>query len=415
MSGFVTRTLSRNEAIGVLMKDLCLPWPKDIRRNVPLADAVGFPVAQDLIAKTPNPPFSRSLRDGYAVRSEDLVGANETFPVFLTLCGEVPMGNMPDISVLKENAALVHTGGAIPPGADSVIMLEDISESGKMIEVRKTVQAGDNILFEGEEFESGHVIIRAGDIVDFRNIGSIAACGFSCLDLLEPRIAVISTGDEVVPVCTEPLPPGKIRDSNSAVILAHLARAGVKADFMGITGDDHGELEAIFHMALESHSAVILSGGSSVSVRDHSVSLLKTLGGYGEKDLPVRGLNISPGKPTLASGDAVKKKMAVCLPGHPHSCSVVTATFLIPLLRAMYFGKPDDLFTKVFLPASSDIIGKSGVEEFIPFCVDQNGEALPIWGKSGYVLALKSSDGFIRLPEESETVRRGNDVEVWFW
>ena len=179
MSGFVTRTLSRNEAIGVLIKDMGFPWSLDVIRNVPLVEAVGFPVAFDLTAQTPSPPFSRSLRDGYAVRAEDLVGANESSPVFLSVCGEVPMGNMPVFPVHRENAALVHTGGAIPDGADSVIMLEDISESGSMIEVRKTLQSGDNILFEGEEFGSGHVIIRAGDIVDFRNIGSIAACGFS--------------------------------------------------------------------------------------------------------------------------------------------------------------------------------------------------------------------------------------------
>jgi len=413
MSGFVTRTLSRNEAIGLLMRDLGLPWSLGVRRSVPLVEAVGFPVAFDLIAQTPSPPFSRSLRDGYAVRAADLVGANESSPVFLSVCGEVPMGNMPDISVLRESAALVHTGGAIPDGADSVIMLEDISESGSLIEVRKTLQAGDNVLFEGEEFVNGHVIIRTGDVVDFRNIGSIAACGFSHIDILEPKVAIISTGDEVVPADTEFLPPGKIRDSNSAVIAAHLVRAGIKADFLGITGDDLGESELIFHSALESHDVVILSGGSSVSVRDHSVSLLKTLGKNNE--LPVRGLNISPGKPTLASGDASAKKLAVCLPGHPHSCSVVTATFLVPLLRAVYSGKPDDLFRKVFLPTSADIIGKSGVEEFIPFLIDQNGEALPIWGKSGYVLALNSSSGFIRLPEEAETIRRGNDVEVWIW
>lgn len=415
MSGFVTKTLSRDEAISVLMNDLGFPWSFDVRRNVPLAEAVGCPIASDLISRTPSPPFSRSLRDGYAVRSVDMIGASESSPVFLSVCGEIPMGDMPDITVLEDNAALVHTGGAIPAGADSVIMLEDVSESGILIEVRKTVQVGDNVLLEGEEFERGHVIIRAGDMVDFRNIGSIAACGYSHVNLLEPKVAIISTGDEVVPVCTEPLLPGKIRDSNSAVIYGHLARAGIKANLLGITGDDPGELEKAFNSALKSHDVVILSGGSSVSVRDYSVSLLKTLCDCEDNELPVRGLNISPGKPTLASGDAVRKRLAVCLPGHPHSCSVVAATFLIPLLRAMSSGKPDDLFRKIFLTASADIIGRSGVEEFIPFRIDRNGDAYPVWGKSGYVLALNSSDGFIRLPVESETVRRGKDVEVWLW
>ncbi|MDO9508051.1 MAG: molybdopterin molybdotransferase MoeA [Thermovirgaceae bacterium] len=409
------RTLSREEAIGKLAEDLGFPWVLKVKRNIPLEEAIGFPIAKDLVAQTASPPFSRSLRDGYAVRSGDLVGASESSPVFLSVCGEVPMGMMPDVSVPQENAALVHTGGAIPFGADAVIMLEDISDSGKMIEVRKSVQVADNILLEGEEFERGHLILRTGEIVNFRNIGSIAACGFHAVDLIDLRVAIISTGDEIVPAGTVDLPPGKIRDSNSAVIMAQLYRAGIRGNFLGIAGDDPHELGLAFNGALESHDVVLLSGGSSVSVRDHSVSLLKTLGNNPDYDLPVRGLNISPGKPTIASGDAARKKLAVCLPGHPHSCSVVTAVFLIPLLRTMYSGKPDDLFRKVFLPASSDIIGKNGVEEFIPVRIDRQGEAFPLWGKSGYVLALDSSDGFIRLPEEAETVRRGKNVEVWLW
>ena len=415
MTDFVIRTLSREEAIGKLAANLGFPWALNVKRNVPLEKAIGFPLAEDLISRTPNPPFSRSLRDGYAVRSQDIVGASDSSPVFLYISGEVPMGRMPDISVPRENAALVHTGGAIPQGADSVIMIENTSESGRMVEIRKSVQEGENILFEGEEFEKGHLILRAGEIVNFKNIGSIATCGFQTVDIIDLRVAIISTGDEIVPAGIVDLPPGQIRDSNSSAILALLYRAGIRGDFLGIVGDDQRELERAFSAALESHDVVILSGGSSVSVRDHSLSLLKTLGDNDRNGLPVRGLNISPGKPTIVSGDGSKRKLAICLPGHPLSCSVVTAVFLIPLLRTIYSGNPDDLFRKIFLPASIDIIGKNGIEEFIPVRIDPRGKAFPLWGKSGYVLALNTSDGFIRLPEESETVRRGNDVEVWLW
>jgi molybdopterin molybdotransferase len=415
MSDFVTRTLSRNLAIDILSQSLGFPWLLPFRRNIPLMDSNGFMLASDLFSKTPSPPFTRSLRDGYAVRSDDLVGASEASPVFLDICGEVPMGYLPQFSVSKNSAAIVHTGGSIPPGADSVIMLEKVSESGSMIEVKSTLQSGDNIIVEGEEFRKGHPIARKGDIIDFRNIGSLASCGFSHLDLIEPKTAIISTGDEVVPFCTETLTAGKIRDCNSAVIYSNLARIGIRSNYLGITGDDPEALEKTFNYALDSHDVVILSGGSSVSVRDHSVSLLKTLTDPAEMDIPVRGLNISPGKPTLAAGDAKRKKLAVCLPGHPHSCSVVVATFLVPLLRAMCSGRPDNLFRVVFIPAASDIIGRSGVEEFIPCRISEGGSVTPLWGKSGYVLALGSSDGLLRLPEEAETIRKGNDVEVWLW
>jgi len=415
MSGFVTRTLTRNMAIEILSQGLGFPWILNTRRNVPLLESNGFMLASDLFSKTSSPPFTRSLRDGYAVRSVDLVGASDASPVFLDICGEVPMGHLPRFSVRKNSAAIVHTGGSIPPGADSVIMLEKVSESGSMIEVKSTLQSGDNIIIEGEEFKEGHLIAMKGDIIDFRNMGCLASCGFSHLDLLEPTAAIISTGDEVVPFCTQILPVGKIRDCNSAAIFANLARIGISSKYLGITGDDPEALEEAFKYALDSHDVVILSGGSSVSVRDHSVSLLKTLTGSPEMDIPVKGLNISPGKPTLAAGDAKRKKLAVCLPGHPHSCSVVAATFLVPLLRAMCSGRPENLFREVFIPAASDIISRSGVEEFIPCKIEEDGSVAPLWGKSGYVLALGSSDGLLRLPEEAETIRKGNDVEVWLW
>ncbi|HRV70549.1 MAG TPA: molybdopterin molybdotransferase MoeA [Thermovirgaceae bacterium] len=414
MSGFVTRTFSRGEAIEKIAGLMGFPWVFELSEPIPLEKAIGYPSGEDLISETPNPPFNRSLRDGYAVCSEDLTGTSESSPVFLTLCGEVPMGKLPEFNISRGCAALVHTGGAIPEGADAVVMIEDTSESGSAVEIRKSIQSGENVLIEGEEFLTGQVIVEKGEIFNFRNIGSVASCGFAKVRLVDLKIAVISTGDEIVPVGIPELLPGMIRDSNSSVIMAHLLRAGFRSRFMGIAGDDPGRLGDLFHEALAGNDVVLLSGGSSVSVRDHSVELLRTLGEF-EGDVPVRGLNISPGKPTIVSGNASKKKIAVCLPGHPHSCSVICATFLVPLLRSAVRGKQEELFKKIRLPAASDIIGKSGVEEFIPARIDSNGEALPLWGKSGYVMALNSSDGFIRLSEQEETVRCGKKVEVWLW
>ncbi|HCR38792.1 MAG TPA: molybdopterin molybdenumtransferase MoeA [Synergistaceae bacterium] len=412
MSGFVTRTLSRNEAILELSRRMGFPWAVAVRQKVPLGDALGLAVGDDVIALDPSPPYDRSLRDGFAVRSSDLVGAGEASPVFLTVCGEVPMGRIPDLKVEREEAVLVHTGGAIPAGADSVVMLEDTSLVGDLLEVRRSVQKGENLLLEGEEYGRGHRLIRKGDILDHRNIAAVASCGAVAVTVCDLRVAIMSTGDEIVPADSQHIVAGMIRDTNSSIIMANMARAGIKGVSLGVVGDDPEKLRATFNDALESFDVLVMSGGSSVSTRDHSLMLLRELGGG---DVPVRGLNISPGKPTIVSGDPSRKKMAVCLPGHPHSCAVVSSTFLVPLISSLIMGEPIDRFRKVFLPAEEDVIGRSGVEEFIPVRIGPKGEAMPLWARSGYLLAMSGSDGLIRLPENMETLRRGASVEVWLW
>lgn len=412
MSGFVTRTISRDDALSLLSERMAFPWDIPVRRDVPIIEAIGSALGADIRASSPSPPFNRSLRDGFAVRSGDLPGASPASPVFLSICGEVPMGDMPTFRVSREEAAVVHTGGAIPEGTDAVIMTEDTSSTGSILEVRKSVQSGENMVFRGEEFEEGDTILKKGDILDFRNIASLAASGFDKVVIADLKVAIISTGDEIVPVETREIRPGMIRDSNSSGILASLARAGFKGEIIGIVRDDPFKLGSVFNDTIGKFDVVVLSGGSSISVRDHSTRLL---GSLAKGEIPVRGLNISPGKPTIASGDPDRKKMAICLPGHPLSCAVITETFLVPLLSAMMTGKARDMFRKVSLKASTDIVGKSGVEEFIPAMVDSEGGIVPLWGKSGYLLALGRSDGLLRLPEDVETLRKGENVEVWLW
>ena len=412
MSGFVTNTLSREEALRTLAQQMRFPWPVAVREGIPIEEALGLALGADVIAPEESPPFDRSLRDGYAVRSMDLIGTSDASPAFLALRGEVPMGTVPLMDVGSEEAVLVHTGSAIPPGADSIVMLEDTSLAGNLLEVRRSVQKGENLLLKGEEYGRGQRLARKGEILDFRNIPALASCGQATTVVCDLGIAVISTGDEIVPADTNHIEPGMIRDANSFTIMANLARAGFRSESLGIVPDDPEKLKKAFHRALGEFDVVILSGGSSVSARDHSVLLLRELGGG---KLIVRGLNISPGKPTIVSGDPARKKLGVCLPGHPHSCAVIASTFLVPLISSLIMGEPQDLFRKILLPAGEDIIGRSGVEEFIPLKIGTEGEARPLWAKSGFLLGMGNSDGLIRLPENMETLRKGTPVEVWLW
>lgn len=412
MSDFVTRTLPRDEALHTLAQGMGFPWPVGVREGIPIHEALGLVLGADIIAPDASPPFDRSLRDGFAVRSVDLIGVSDASPAFLNLRGEVPMGSIPKIRVGPEEAVQVHTGSALPAGADSIVMLEDTSLAGMLLEVRKPVQKGENLLLKGEEFSKGQKLARKGDILDFRNISALASCGQVAATVCDLGVAIISTGDEIVPAGVKQIQPGMIRDVNSSIILANLARAGIGGEFLGIVPDDPKELKKVFDQALEKFDVLVLSGGSSVSARDHSVLLLRELG---KGELIVRGLNISPGKPTIVSGDPSRKKLAVCLPGHPHSCAIIALTFLVPLISSLIMGKPLDLFRKMSLPAGEDIIGKSGVEEFIPLKIGPEGEARPSWAKSGFLLGMGGSDGLIRLPENTETLRKGSLVEVWLW
>ena len=408
----MTRILSRDEALYAVAQGMGFPWPVNVRERIPIREALGLALGADVIAFDGSPPFDRSLRDGFAVRSMDLIGVSAASPGFLSLRGEVPMGSIPQIRVGPEEAVQVHTGSALPPGADSIVMLEDTSPAGMLLEVRKSVQKGENLLLKGEEYRRGQKLARKGEILDFRNISALASCGQVTATVCDLVVGIISTGDEIVPADVGYVQRGMIRDVNSSIVLANLARAGIRGEFLGIVPDEPKELKRIFNKALERFDVLVLSGGSSVSARDHSALLLQELG---KGELIVRGLNISPGKPTIVSGDPSKKKLALCLPGHPHSCAVIASTFLVPLISSLIMGEPLDLFRKISIPAGEDIIGKSGVEEFIPLKIGPEGEARPAWAKSGFLLSMAGTDGLIRLPENTETLRKGALVEVWLW
>lgn len=322
------------------------------------------------------------------------------------------MGAVPNIKVSEGEAALVYTGGAIPEGADAVVMVEHTSVLQNTLEVRKSVQRGENIICKGEDVAKGKLLLKKNSIFDFRSASLLSGLGISKINILDLSVGVVSTGDEVVPEDTPFVEPGKIRDSNSTMIGALLKREGYQVRKYGIALDDLEDLMKLTNKAMDENDVVILSGGSSVSSRDFTIDVMNNIG---EPGLVLRGLNISPGKPTLVGGNKNNRKLLIGLPGHPLSCSVVMLTFVLSLLASMIGAEKDTLWQKkIFIPAGKDIYGRSGVEEFIPAVL--NGETVyPSMAKSGFISALRSADGLVRLPENRETVRKGEPVEVWLW
>lgn len=411
MAGFVKEVTSRKRALEDITERLLFPWGYPVR-ELPLGEAVGRRSASEIINDRPYPPFSRSLRDGYAVRHLDAAGATPGTPLFLTKTGEVSMGVCPDFEISPSEAAAIPTGGILPKGADAVVMLEDTELAGGWVEVRRGVQAGENIILEGEEIHRGERLLVMGGMVDFKTIGMLATAGVSSISVIDLRISILSTGDEIVPVETKELPPGCIRDVNGWNLKALLSRYGFEAKYRGIANDDGAEFERRFHEELADCDLLILSGGSSVGVRDHCSEMLASLP---EPGLLVRGLNIVPGKPTLIAADAAAKKLVVSLPGHPLSCLAVAFTVLLPLLMRRIGAEERECGTRLRLRLARDLAARTGPEEFVPCVLGADGSVAPIAAKSGYISALAKASGFICIPEDRETIRAGEDAEVWLW
>ena len=411
MAGFVKKVISRRAALEEIKKELGFPW--DMKNaELPLSESIGKRCAEDIVCPAPYPPFDRSLRDGYAVRHEDANGATPGTPLFLTQKGDVAMGEVPKFKISAFEAAAIPTGGIMPEGADAVVMLEDTDSTGGWIEIRRGVQAKENIIMRGEELAVGQLLLKKGALIDFKNIGMLSTVGMTRVPVLSPKISILSTGDEIVPVETSDVPPGCIRDVNGWNIKALLHRWGFEAQYKGIASDEGGEFEKRFHDELAECDILILSGGSSVGVRDHCSQLLEKLP---EPGLIMRGLNIVPGKPTLAAGDRAGKKVVVSLPGHPLSCLTVAFVFLLPLLSEMTVGGGFTCGLHTRLPLSQDLAAHTGPEEFVPCAVGPDGRVTPITAKSGYISALSKACGLICIPEDKETLRAGEETEVWLW
>jgi len=409
MSGFVKELFPRMDAIEYAARELRFPWP--IRsESLSLENGFGRRCGSPLVSRVDYPPFSRSTRDGYALRSGDVAGASDTSPVFLRVGGEIPMGAEVHLSLEGGECVAVHTGGMIPRGADAVVMLEDTVRTGNWLEVRKSLQSGENVIFKGEEIAFGSEILAVGEMLDYRNVGVLATLGSSFFDALDLKIGILSTGDEIVPADTLDLPAGKVRDANACFLEFLLARHGFPARRLGIVPDRKEALEESVLEGLEENDVLLVSGGSSVSTRDHCSEILENLP---EPGLLVRGVNMSPGKPLLIAGSLARKRLVLGLPGHPLSCSIVAITVLLPLLHRLIGSKEAPLKSS-FASLSSDVIGKAGVEEFVPALMVA-GKARPVPGKSGYVGVLREARGLIRLTETEETRRAGDTVEVLEW
>lgn len=382
--------------------------------TVPLGNAFGRILSQDIVSPEDLPGFYRSSMDGYAVRAKDTFGATETLPTILEVSGEVCMGKKPAVALEPGEAVKMPTGGMLPQGADGVVMVEYCHELDQStIEVARAISPLENVILPDDDFKKGVPVLKKGRRpLRPQDLGVMAGLGLSQATVHKrPRVAILSTGDEVIPVTQSP-EPGEVRDINSYTLSAFCQQSGAEPVNLGLCRDDSEEIKDKVERGLQEADTVWISGGSSVGVMDLT---LKVFESFENGKLLVHGISISPGKPTIIA--RIGSKAIFGLPGHTASAMVVAEIFLAPFLcRLSGVGHlSESLHDEIEAELSRNVESASGREEYIRVRLERReGDfvAEPIFGKSGLISTLVEADGLLRVERNTEGLYQGEKVRV---
>src|SRR6202163_739726 len=376
-----------------------------------LADALGCALAEDVVAPIDVPPFDRSNVDGFAVRSANLASAGEATPVRVMLNDVViACGTAPTRPVLSGTATSIATGGPLPRGADAIVMVEHSQPAGlRAIEIRRAASPGQFVSYAGSDIARGEALLRAGTVIASREIAMLAACGIAQVFVARrPRVAVISTGDELVQP-GQSLRPAEIYDTNGAIVTAAVSENGGEAEFLGAIADDEEKLEAAMRAALETCDMLVLSGGTSKGAGDVSHRIIARLGKPG---IIAHGVALKPGKPLcLAVCDG---KPVVILPGFPTSAMFTFHDMIVPVLRRMA-GLPPRSDAKVMAKVPVRIASELGRTEFVMVSLVEGDGGLiayPTGKGSGAITSFAQADGFLKVDALADQMPGGTEAEV---
>ena len=393
-----TVLVNRLEAMKIIEENI-----KPISRieEVPLHQASGRVLAEDLVAGFNVPSFDRASMDGYAVKAADLTGASYQTPKQLKLVGVRHAGE-PYEGILKSGECIeIATGSPIPKGADAVIMVEDTKNIQDLVDIYKELKPWDNMAPEGEDIKKGEIAVKAGYYLNPGRIGAAAALGYSKLIVYgKPRVAIYSTGTEVTPQ-GEQLKPGQVYDINSYTLTAIVDANGCIPIRKGVVKDDEDSIRRAIKNAT-TYEIGVFSGGSSVGSKDLLGKMVAELG-----RVHFHGVQIKPGKPTLFG--EVDGKPIFGMPGYPTSCLSNSYVFLMPTLRKTSRLPPTELRTTI-ANLTKPIKNISGREQFYTVRVE-NGKATPVFKQSGDITSMTYANGYIIMPIDT-SYENGEDVSV---
>ena len=379
--------------------------------------AVGRVLAEDVHSPVDLPDFPRATMDGYAFRASDSFGASEAIPAYLEVVGQVPMGAAPGFSVGRGEAARILTGGMVPEGADAVVMEEFTSApDAETLEVRRPAAVGENVLAIGDDLKKDELILGAGSRLRSQDVGALAGVGVTSVEVhRRPRVAILPTGDELVDPRETPC-AGQVRDINRFSLAAGVIEAGGEPETEEILPDDLGVIKERLDQAVDRADVVLISGGSSMGLRDYTVEAIDSLG---EPGVLVHGISIKPGKPTII-GRVVRggeDKAVIGIPGHPVSALMIFHAFVRPIIRQLSgeIVRTNAGEEGLMATLSRNVASAPGREDLVRVALEEAEDgclAHPLMGNSAMISTMTKADGYIAIPLEAEGLREGAQVRV---
>jgi len=380
--------------------------------EIPIHESMGRILAEDIVSDVDLPDFSRAIMDGFAVRAASTFGASDGNPAYLNVNRAIAMGETPSFSIGPGEAAKISTGGMLPEGADSVVMIEHTDTIDKTtIEVYRSVAPGQNMVEIGEDIKKANTILFCGQRLRPQEVGLLAAFGKVSVKVFKkPVVGILSTGDEIVPVHESPA-IGKIRDINSYTLSGQVIEAGGIPLALGIVKDDYASLLEMCSKGIAQSDMLLVSGGSSVGIRDYTVDVLSDLP---DTNLLAHGISISPGKPTILA--KIGGKAFWGLPGHVVSAMVVFHAVVRPFID--HVGGLDPARHRqqaCMAKLKRNVSSSMGRVDFVRVKLIEKEDgftAEPILGKSGLINTMLQADGLIKIDKNTEGLDRGSRVKV---
>jgi molybdopterin molybdotransferase len=385
--------------------------------SIPLSEAFDRVLSETIFSPEDLPAQARSTMDGFAVRAADTFGASESMPCYLNITGEVLMGEAPSGEVKKGCCYKIPTGGLLPKGADSVVMLEhSVPVDETMVEIIKGAGSGTNLIQQGEDIGKGLLALPAGHLLRPQDIGLLAGLGITKVQVSEKvRVGILSTGDEIISHTEDPQ-PGQIRNINSLALAGLVRRAGGTCVDYGIVSDKKDIFLPAIEKAVRENDIVLFSGGSSVGVKDLGEQVVEALGPPG---ILVHGVTLKPGKPVLIGLSATTPIFG--LPGHPVSAMVCFDFFVKPAIQHLSGIRVDRNRPTPYILATlaRNINSAAGRRDVVRVKItrqqDDSWIAEPILGKSGSISTLSRSDGYFLIEENSQGVTENSVIKVYLF
>jgi len=382
--------------------------------EIPSIKARARVLAEDLYSAVDLPHFHRAAMDGYAVIAKDTFGASQSLPAYLKLAGVVEMGKAADQPLASGQALRISTGGMMPPKSDAVVMVEYTDETAAgLVEIHRGVSPWQNVIQVGDDIRKGELVFRRGRRLRAHDLGALTGIGISTISVFrQPRVALISTGDEIVDANTVPL-PGQVRNINQHSLAGLIEECGGKLKDWGVIRDDRAELTRAIGSALDWADLVVLSGGSSMGAKDIA---LETILSFPESEFVFHGISIAPGKPTIFAKACGKPILG--LPGYPVSALVIFDLFAAPLLRRLGGESAQSLgrFERtVKATLKTNVASQIGREDYVRVTLEgavNQLVAAPLPSKSGAIFTLVKADGMVRIEMNQDGLEQGEEVDV---